>query len=429
MYPEKEIQLRELEGMLVEMWEKVLKVDGIDTEEDFFELGGDSIAVARFTNMLQERLGEVVHRNVPYEYPTISRLAEYLADSYRDGVALVFGRHIIKLNEPTVSRLTEKDVSYFREQISARDACSDLKQREGSGRRKNPQAVFILCTPRSGSTLLRIMLAGHPRLFAPPELHLLPFDSLKQRKELLSGYRRPFWSEGVIRAIMEGKHCDVDQAKEVFEECEEKDLTVQEFYALMQGWLDGRRLVDKTPSYAQNMDVLQRAEDCFGNSQYIHLLRHPVAMIKSYEQRRIQQFWGENLGYASRELAELCWIISHQNIIKFLENIPAERQCRVVFEDLVRGPRKIMEDVCETLKLELDEEVLTPYQNQETKMTDGPLPESKMLGDPKFHSYTNIDPDVADSWKDMERPIILADMTRRLAEDLGYQSGLSSNGN
>src|SRR5205085_2306109 len=119
MDQEREIELRELEDMLVEMWERVLKLDGIGTEEDFFKLGGDSIAAVRFTNMLQERLGEVVQVTVLYEMPTIARMAAYLAESYQAAAAAIFGRPITRLNEPAISKVTESDVAYVRETSSA----------------------------------------------------------------------------------------------------------------------------------------------------------------------------------------------------------------------------------------------------------------------------------------------------------------------
>ena len=429
MYQKKEIapiapiEPRELEGMLVEMWEDVLKLDGIGTDEDFFELGGDSIAAVRFTNMLQERLGEVVQVTVLYEMPTIARLADYLAESYQDAVASIFGRRIARPDGPARSNLTESDVAYVREKYSQLYRFSDdgrLRRDQASQRRKNPQAIFILCTPRSGSTLLRIMLAGHRKLFAPPELLLLPFYSLKQRKDKYFG-DRSVWSEGIIRAIMEINRCDAGQAKEILEQCQEKDLTIQEFYAMIQGSLEGRRLVDKSPSYAQSRSVIERAEDYFEDALYIHLLRHPMAMIRSYEKQRLEQLsLSANFGYDSRQLAELIWIVSHQNILGFLANVPKERQCRVVFEDMVKDPRNVMEKVCEFLKLEFDEEVLTPYENQEGKMTDGPTPLSRMLGDAKFHTHKNIDPSIADVWKHADRPVAVSEITWQLAEDLGY---------
>jgi hypothetical protein len=347
----------------------------------------------------------------------------YLADNYRGAVADICrqdGTPEIKKR----SQLSEKDIVYVRETLSRLNrytADGRLRPQPGSQQRKNPQAIFILCTARSGSTLLRVMLGGHRDLFAPPELLLLPFDSLRQRKEIFSG-PRSLWSEGIIRAIMEIKHCDAEQAKTVFAQCEESDLSIQQFYALMQEWLDGRKLVDKSPSYAQAGQVLQRAEELFEDALYIHLLRHPVAMINSYERQRIDQLsFKENLGYDSRQMAELLWTVSHQNILEFLGTIPKQRHCRVVFEDLVRQPGPVMERVCEFLMLDFDEEVLTPHQNQAGKMTDGTQASSRMLGDPKFNTYKNIDATVADSWKNTDRPVTLSEITWQLAEELGYE--------
>jgi hypothetical protein len=166
---------------------------------------------------------------------------------------------------------------------------------------------------------------------------------------------------------------------------------------------------------------MSNAEEHFDGALYIHLVRHPGAMINSYERQRLDQLsLSENFGYDPRQLAELIWISSHQNMNDFLATVPKERQCRVVFEELVKEPRGVMENVCAFLGLDFDEEVLTPHQNKQAKMTDGPHPLSRMLGDAKFHTFKNIEPGVADSWKQVERPIVLSDMTLKLAEQFGY---------
>jgi hypothetical protein len=38
--------------------------------------------------------------------------------------------------------------------------------------------AFVVGAPRSGTTLLRVMLAGHPDLFVPPEMILAPFETM-----------------------------------------------------------------------------------------------------------------------------------------------------------------------------------------------------------------------------------------------------------
>ena len=45
--------------------------------------------------------------------------------------------------------------------------------------------AFVLGAPRSGTTLLSVMLAGHPELFSPPEMVLAPFATMAERTELL----------------------------------------------------------------------------------------------------------------------------------------------------------------------------------------------------------------------------------------------------
>ena len=58
----------------------------------------------------------------------------------------------------------------------------NIPPRPSDGAERNQGIVFIFSAPRAGSTLFRIMLAGHPDLFSPPELNLLPFDSMAKRR-------------------------------------------------------------------------------------------------------------------------------------------------------------------------------------------------------------------------------------------------------
>src|SRR5262249_29416015 len=124
---------------------------------------------------------------------------------------------------------------------------------------KNPPAIFILSPPRSGTTLLRVMLAGHPRLFAPPELELLSFNTLAERRAAFTG-KDSFWLEGTLRAIMQIKGCDADEAQHLMRSMEERGLTTKECYRQLLTWLGERILVDKTPSYALDQTILERAE-------------------------------------------------------------------------------------------------------------------------------------------------------------------------
>ncbi|MEZ5672402.1 MAG: sulfotransferase [Thiotrichaceae bacterium] len=98
----------------------------------------------------------------------------------------------------------------------------------------NPRAIFVLSSPRSGSTLLRVLLAGHPQLFAPPEMYLLSFNTLAERQQEFSGIYRFWGEESTVRAIMELKQCDAETATAIMTEFEARGLTTQQFYREMQ---------------------------------------------------------------------------------------------------------------------------------------------------------------------------------------------------
>jgi hypothetical protein len=190
----------------------------------------------------------------------------------------------------------------------------------------------------------------------------------------------------------------------------------------MQGWVAGQVLVDKTPSYALDLETLKRAEQYFDNARYIHLLRHPYGMIRSFEEAKLEQvFFRYQHDFSNRELAELIWIISQQNITKFLKEIPRERKHIVKFEELVKEPSKALGEICGFLGLELQPEMMQPYLEKQNRMTDGIHPLSKMLGDVKFHEHARVDSTVAESWREHYSEDFLSETTWQIAESLGYE--------
>lgn len=291
---------------------------------------------------------------------------------------------------------------------------------------KNPPAIFILSPPRSGSTLLRVMLAGHSQLFAPPELHLLSYQSLKQRKMALDSDASSHLLQGTIRALMQLKNCSAIEAQSLMEEYESQNLTTKEFYALLQQFLDGKTLVDKTPTYASHINILRQVEEHFENPLYIHLLRHPCGMIRSYTEAKLERIVPimNESSFERTELAELTWLVSQENILEFLQDIPSQRQVHIKFEELVQTPEKSINYLCQFLGIELEADMLKPYQEKSQRMTDGVNQVSEMSGDLKFHLHQGIDATAADAWKQYYNSDFLSEESRKLAETLGYKNDI-----
>lgn len=411
-----------LEKYLADHWKQVLGIETIGVHENFFYLGGDSMKGAVLINRVQKDLGESAPVSAIFLAPTIAQLAMYMNVYFPEAVKKRLGVETTSVDEYrdrvvngwSEGRVTAETFVKFRQLIPP------LQPRTGAvtRREKNRRAVFVLSPPRTGSTLFRVMLAGHPRLFAPPELELLSFNTLQERKAVLSE-TYSLWLEATVRALMEVEQCDAQQAQAIMEQCERDNLSIKEFYRFLQDRLGDRLLVDKTPSYPLDPAILRRAEEDFDEPLYIHLTRHPYAMVYSFIEAKLDQnFFRHKHPFTRRQLGELIWTQSNRNILDFLAEIPPRRQYRLKFEEVLREPVAEMKRVAEFLGIEYDPRLVEPYKGE--RMTDGVTSRSQMVGDFKFYLRKSIDQRSVDRWKIFHAEEFLSEESWAVAELLGY---------
>jgi len=412
------------EHLIANIWQELLDIEQIGVHDDFFAIGGNSLNGIRFINQLNYKTGEVFHIYALFEASTVALFVDYIKDHYPKLMAQLEGS---ALPTDTVKHQPLTPAK----QAEIRQLLPKLSFNNTKYNQKNPPAVFILAPPRSGTTLFRVMLGGHPQLFAPPELELLGFNSLEERYTQCM-QRDSFWLQGTIRALMEIAHCDVDTAQQQMHRYEQEKHDIKGFYQVLQTAIGDRLLVDKTPFYAIDINILRQAEAYFDDALYIHLLRHPYGMIHSFEKAHLEQIisshpyaYALDNGYSPTELAEFLWLQCNQNILDFLQTVPASRQHTVKFEALVAHPHATIEKLCEFLPITFDATMLQPYQDNKQRMTDGLHAEGNMLGDIKFHTHQHINASVAEEWKNTYRKDFLGDITWKLAEQLGYQRELN----
>ncbi|MGL5835074.1 MAG: alpha/beta fold hydrolase, partial [Waterburya sp.] len=355
--------------------------------DSLLDLGMDSLMVMEAINQLKTDLQLILYPREFYERPQINALAAYLATEFAQ---------VHERSEPT-----------------SKTAVPPTQQNLANT--KLPPAAFILSSPRSGSTLLRVMLAGHPLLASPPELHLLPFETMIEREETLGVSQL---GEGLKRAFMALKGIDAPQSQQLVAELLQKNATVKEVYQQLQQLAGDRLLIDKSPTYASNRETLDKAEAIFEGAKYIHLVRHPYSVIESFARMRMDKLVSSGEG-DPYQLAELIWRDSNQNILNLAEEIDPERYHLVYYEDLVSKPQAVLEGICEFLAIPFDEAVLTPYQGD--RMTDGVSNTAMSLGDPNFLKHQTIDAQLAQTWKAIKLPGILSKYTQQLAQQLNYE--------
>ena len=272
--------------------------------------------------------------------------------------------------------------------------------------RRNPPAAFILSSARSGSTLLRVMLAGHPELFCPPEMHLLMHHGLEQRGAALPSEH---FGRGLQRALAEllGRGEAPDELL-----AELAGAPISRVYSRLQRLARPRLLVDKSPSYAASVETLCRAEEIFEAPRYLFLTRHPHAVMESYVRNRMAAMAGPGEALQdAHAAAEYHWTTHNRNVLEFLARVPRRRYLQLRFEELVRDPRRVMEGLCEFLQVPFHEGTLEPYGGG--RMTDGP-------GDPAFHEHDAIDPELGQAWRRVSLPRPLCAASRDVARRLGY---------
>jgi amino acid adenylation domain-containing protein len=361
----------ELQQYLANLWCDILMLDKVGIYDRFFELGGTSILAARFVNKLQAELGEFIYIVSVFEAPTIKAYADFLKNHYAHAVARKFkdasGLDSAQNSErergtPTY-QIGSKTIQQMKQYIPS---VSASRYKDNAPQTKNPAALFILSPPRSGAMLLRIILAGHPKLFVTNDLQMLGFHNLKERKAALSkNYDRLL--EETLRTMQAALRCDMGEAKRINEDYESGGTTTKEFYENLQRHIGDKIFVETSSTYALDFETLLKAEKDFRDACYIHFINHPCSMVRSFRSSRLEQrLYLHKHPFNSRQLAELLWVIGHMNLENFLFEVPQHRQYRLRFEDLISRPQEMITALCQRFGLSFFPDLIKPLENSLT---------------------------------------------------------------
>lgn len=382
--------LEALENELLTIWREVLDVEELHREEKFADRGGTPERGGQLIEKLEQRFELILHLPWLVAAPTVKEQALWLLYRCFPG--------------PPVEELAHPQ--------TWRDAFSQKfpHRSEESPGPALPPVVFLLSAARTGSTLLRIMLAGHSRLFSPPELELLLFRDMQGRRNgLMDG-----WSDfkGLERALMDLSGLDEVQAASEVTRLLESNSSTYDVYARLQELCRPRMLVDKSPSYPLSRPALRRAETWFCEPLYIHLVRHPLPCIRSWTACNFDQV----LYGPPRQAAEMDWLLSNENILEHLEAVPSKRRIMVRYEDVLSAPAEQMERLCVFLGLEYEESLIHPYQGQ--RMTE--RLSGLVSGDKMFYKKSSIDASALQGARRLPEDGHITEETRAMAQNFGY---------
>jgi hypothetical protein len=224
---------------------------------------------------------------------------------------------------------------------------------------ERPPAPFVVGVPRSGTTLLRLMLDAHPDLAIPPETHFLPKlirtcrdaeeegrDAGPTAVDFITRHRR--WpdfglTEDELRASMKAERglTATDAARAFYEA-----------YAAKQG---KERWGEKTPQYVKTM---KRIAGALPEAHFVHLIRDGRDVALSL----LDVSWGPN----NIEDAAVQWTTQIRRARRKSRSV--EHYIEVRYEALVADPEPIVRRVCEFVALPFEATMLTYHERADERM-------------------------------------------------------------
>jgi hypothetical protein len=179
------------------------------------------------------------------------------------------------------------------------------------GDRLLDRPTFILCSVRSGSTLLRVLLNSHSQIHSPHELHL---------RDLAVEVKSSYAQKSLGEAGLDARHLEYLLWDRVLH---------RELMSAGKRWI-----VNKTPN---DVWIVDRILECWPDARFVFLLRNPAAIARSRQALRPQDTPERNVEMVRR-------------YVQAVEDARAAHPGHTVrYEDLAAAPEHETRRLCEFL--------------------------------------------------------------------------------
>jgi hypothetical protein len=237
--------------------------------------------------------------------------------------------------------------------------------------------AFLIGAERSGTTLLRLMLDGHPDVAWPSE-----FDFALEWPEARAGAWPDlvdYWS--VLSESRQARQCRIVIRAEL------------DFPLLVRSLFDQLASRSRKPICGVTAHRhFDRLQELWPDARFIYLVRDGRDVARSH----VEMGWAGNVWAAAS-----VWRAAEADWRRLCARVPAERRAEVRYEDLIREPQRELTRVCDFL---------------------GVAYSPAMLDYPSRTTYSAPDPSVAERWREALSGRELAWLEREIGADLRARS-------
>jgi hypothetical protein len=212
----------------------------------------------------------------------------------------------------------------------------------------NRNLIFLISQPRSGSTLLQLILAGHPDIAttSEPWIALHPVYALRE-SGLSAEYSSSLARNALLEFLRQGGMDEGFYKKQLAD-------FLGSFYARAATRKNARYFLDKTPRYYH---IIPELGEMFPDAKFILLFRNPLAVLNSF----LKTWVGKNWGRINRDyLNDL--MVAPQKLLEGVEYL-SDKCIRVRYEDLVIDPKGTIRKICDHLGVSYSDDLLN-YGNR-----------------------------------------------------------------
>jgi len=236
----------------------------------------------------------------------------------------------------------------------------------------NPGPIFILGNPRSGTTLLRLILNAHSKIFIPPECGFAIWLSSTYQnwtREDTNGKRLDIFLNDLSKAKkFETWEISENALKNYIynvQPCSYNELasSVYCFYSITHH-IEKKIWGDKNNFYIQHVPDIRKI---FPNARFVLIIRDGRDVATSYIKLTKEKI---NSKYAPRLSADMSDIAKewYTNNLMAINSLRLNSSSYIIirYEDLVCNSASTLNEVCRTLDLNYEENMLNYYLEAES---------------------------------------------------------------